>query len=199
MIRGEELGLRLERTDVGLVWEAMPGLRHQELAVEIHGAVRPVEGEGRCECYRALDVPVRFPSGIVKRPDLAIFWRRPSQDEGFVLAVPEAVVEITSPDYEEKDLVSRPPLYLANGVKNVVVFHRATDEVHHWTVADSRKLLSPMILALTCGCRLTLWGVLSTAKAYKWSVSYESAPLSPPGERGGSSRSTRCMRIPVAA
>ena len=29
MVRAEELGLRLEMTDVGIVWETMPGLRHQ--------------------------------------------------------------------------------------------------------------------------------------------------------------------------
>lgn len=156
MSRAEELGLRLEMTDVGIVWEAMPGLRHQEISVAIYGAVRPASDGGACECYRALDVPIRFPSGVVKRPDLSIFCRRPSEDEGFVHAVPEAVVEITSPEYEGKDLASGPPLYLANGVKDVVVLHRALGEVHHWTVAASRKLLSPATIKLTCGCEVTV-------------------------------------------
>jgi Uma2 family endonuclease len=155
MAKAEELGLRLEMTDTGLVWEAMPGLRHQELAVGIYGAVRTSGGEGACECYRALDVYIRFPSGIVKRPDLSIFCRRPSDDEGFVHAVPEAVVEITSPESEDKDLIAAPPLYLANGVKDVIVVHRSRGEVHHWTVAGSRKLLSPAKIVLTCGCEVT--------------------------------------------
>ena len=156
MARAEELGLRLEMIDVGLVWETMPGLRHRELSAEIYGGIRPVEEEGRCAGYRALDVAIRFPSGIVKRPDLSIFCQRPSQEEGFVLAVPEAVVEITGPDCEAKDLVSGPPLYLANGVKDVVVLHRATETVHHFTVAGERRLLSPTTLTLMCGCRVTL-------------------------------------------
>lgn len=156
MARAEELGLRLEMTDVGIVWEAMPGLRHQEIAIEIYGAIRNAPDGGGCECYRALDVPVRFPSGVVKRPDLSIFCRRPPQDEGFVLDVPEAVVEITSPDYEAKDLVSGPPLYLANGVKDVIVLHRATGTVYHTTVSDSRQLLSPATVALRCGCTVTV-------------------------------------------
>ena len=156
MARAEELGLRLEMTDVGIVWETMPGLRHQELAIAIYGAVLPLGGEGGCECYRALDVPVRFPSGVVKRPDVSIFCRRPAQDEGFVDAVPEAIVEITSPDYEGKDLVSGPPLYLANGVKDVIVLHRSRGEVHHWTAAGPRKLLSPATITLVCGCQVTV-------------------------------------------
>ncbi len=156
MARAEELGLRLEMTDVGIVWEAMPGLRHQELAVSIYSAVQPSGDASGCDCYRALDVAVRFPSGIVKRPDISIFCRRPLQEEGFVDAVPEAVVEITSPDYEAKDLVSGPPLYLANGVKDVVVLHRSRGEVHHWTLTGSRKLPSPATISLTCGCRVTV-------------------------------------------
>ena len=156
MVRAEELGLRLEMTDVGIVWEAMPGLRHQEIAIAIYGAIRPPEGGAECECYRALDVPIRFSSGVVKRPDVSVFCRRPAQEEGFVLAVPEAVVEITSPDYETKDLLSGPPLYLANGVRDVVVLHRATGEIHHTTRLGVRRLRSPATFTLTCGCVVTL-------------------------------------------
>ena len=156
MARAEELGLRLEMTDTGIVWEAMPGLRHQEIALAIYGAIRPSEEESGCECYRAFDVAVRFPSGVVKRPDLSIFCRRPLQEEGFVYALPEAVVEITSPDYEGKDLTTGPPLYLANGVKDVVVLHRAKGEVHHWTATGLRKLPSPTTIALSCGCAVTV-------------------------------------------
>ena len=37
LARGEELGLRMEATDSGIVWESMPGLRHQELAIAVYG------------------------------------------------------------------------------------------------------------------------------------------------------------------
>lgn len=156
MERAEELGLRLEMTDTGIVWEAMPGLRHQELAIAIYGAIEPGSGGEDCDCYRALDVYVRFPSGVVKRPDVSIFCRRPAEDEGFVHVVPEAVVEITSPDSESKDLVAGPPLYLANGVKDVIVLHRSRGEVHHWTIAGSRRLVSPVTIHLACGCQVTV-------------------------------------------
>jgi len=154
--RGEELGLRMEATNSGIIWESMPGLRHQELAISIFGAIQPGGSSGECECYRALDIYIRFPSGVVKRPDVSIFCRRPEDEEGFVHAIPEAVIEITSPDSEAKDLVSGPPLYLANGVKDVVILHRTQNKVIHWTVTGSRTLPSPSTITLSCGCVVTV-------------------------------------------
>ncbi len=154
--RAEEIGLRLEVTDSGIVWEVAPGFLHQDLAVTIYSGIQPDPRATGCECVRALDVYVRFPSGLVKRPDLSIFCRRPEQEEGFVRMVPEAVVEITSPGYEAKDLVSGPPLYLANGVKDVVVLDRGRGEVHHTDMAGTRVHTSPVTLALACGCSVTL-------------------------------------------
>jgi Uma2 family endonuclease len=155
-LRGEELGLRMEATDAGIVWETMPGLRHQELAVAIYGAILPGASGKECECYRALDIYIRFPSGIVKRPDISIFCRRPTDDEGFVHSIPEAVIEITSPESESKDLISGPPLYLKNGVKDVVVVHRSEGLVVHSTVSSSNTHASPVTITLACGCVVTL-------------------------------------------
>jgi len=124
--------------------------------VAIFGAIQPGAAGGDCEYYRVLDIYVRFPSGIVKGPDVSIFCRRPLDEEGFVHEVPEAVIEITSPESKGKDLVSGPPLYLANGVKDVVVLHRSKDLVVHWTVAGSRSLSSPATIALMCGCVATV-------------------------------------------
>ena len=154
--QGEEMGMRMEMIESGIVWETMPGLRHQELAVAIYGAIRPGGQRSDCECYRALDVYVRFPSGVVKRPDVSIFCRRPEDEEGFVHAVPEAVIEITSPDSEAKDLVSGPPLYLANGVKDVVVLDRARGEVKHWSTTNVRTMVPPTTISLSCGCLVTV-------------------------------------------
>lgn len=151
LAKAEEIGLRLEVTDVGIVWESMPGLRHQELSVQIYGAVQQSAQPGGCEGYRALDVYIRFPSGIVKRPDISIFCKRPLDDEGFVHAIPEAVIEITSPESEAKDLVSGPPLYLSNGVKDVLVFHRSVGEVIHWTASGKTSYRSPVQLSLSHG------------------------------------------------
>ena len=156
LAKAEEIGLRLEVTDVGIVWESMPGLRHQELLVQIFGAIQPSAQAGGCECYRALDVYIRFPSGVVKRPDISIFCKRPIDEEGFVHAIPEAVVEITSPESEAKDLVSGPPLYLGNGVKDVLIVHRSVGEVIHWNASGKMSYSSPVQLTLSCGCSVTV-------------------------------------------
>jgi len=148
---GEELGLRMEASETGIVWEAMPAIRHQELALAAFWAIQ-LDGE----CFRALDPSVRFASGTVKRPDVAIFCKRPAEEEGFVHAVPEAVIEITSLESEGKDLVTGPPTYLANGVKDVVVFHRSKGAVVHWTASGSRTSPSPAKIKLSCGCVVTV-------------------------------------------
>ena len=149
----DELGVRLEVVGDALTWEGVPGFRHQEIVGRVQESFdRPTGSESVC----VAGVYVRFPSGVVKRPDIAIFCRRPEQEEGFVRMAPEAVVEITSPEYEEKDLVSGPPLYLANGVKDVVVLQRSTGLVHHWTATGSCAVPSPVTIELVCGCRVVV-------------------------------------------
>ena len=149
---GDEIGLKMELTDAGISWEAFPGLRHQELLVNIFNAIVPHNEL----CVRAQDVSIRFPSGLVKRPDLSIFCQRPEQEEGFIYAIPEAVIEITSPHYEAKDIVTGPPIYLQNGVKDVLVLERATETVHHWTMSGVTHHASPVVITLTCGCLVTI-------------------------------------------
>jgi len=153
LCRAEEIGLRLELADSGIVWETLPGLRHQELMTAVFQSVEGLKSGGRdCECYRAIDLAIRFKDGTAKRPDVAIFWKRPADEEGFVHAVPEAVVEITSPGYEHKDLESGRLIYLANGVKDVLVLDRRTQQVHHWGPQGHVTLPSPSRFALACGC-----------------------------------------------
>jgi Uma2 family endonuclease len=154
--RAEEIGLRLEMTDAGIIWETLPGLRHQELMRSVLQSVQPLENSGDCECYNAFDLAIRFPSGVAKRPDVAIFCKRPAEEEGFVYSVPEAVVEITSPGYEQKDLESGPRLYRSNGVKDVLVLDRRTGEVHHWTGSGKATKPSPSLFILSCGCSVTV-------------------------------------------
>lgn len=109
-----------------------------------------------CDCFQAADVDIALPDGTIKRPDVSIWCREPQEQEGFVHAVPEAVVEIVSPGYEDKDLVHGPPIYLRNGVKDIIVFDRAKGEVHHWTPDGHRILSSPTVFELACGCRVTV-------------------------------------------
>lgn len=129
----------------------MPGFAHQECVGRVCESVRLVG-----ECVRVPGVAIQFEGGAMKGPDVSIFGGRPEHDEGFVRMVPEAVVEITRPGYEEKDLVSGPPLHLANGVRDVMVFERATGMVHHWTAAGSRVAMSPVTIELLCGCRIAV-------------------------------------------
>ncbi|HSI73157.1 MAG TPA: Uma2 family endonuclease [Fimbriimonas sp.] len=155
--RAEEIGLRLEVTDTGITWETLPGLKHQEHMAAIFGSVQPVESHaGGCECYRALDLAIRLPDGTVKRPDVSIFCRRPLEEEGFVHAVPEAVIEITSPGYEQKDLQIGPPIYLRNGIREVLVLDRRSSTVHHWRSSQATTYASPVLITLLCGCKVTV-------------------------------------------
>ncbi len=154
--RAEEIGLRLEMTEAGITWEAMPGHRHQRLSFEIATSIRPVEGSSSCACYSLQDVPIRFPDGTVKRPDIAIFCRVPEEEDGFIHSVPEAAIEITSPGYEDKDLVAGPHIYLRNGVQDVLVLNRNSMEVHHWTQTGRRMVVSPQRFELASGCEVTV-------------------------------------------
>jgi Uma2 family endonuclease len=154
--RAEEVGLRLEATSDGITWEVLPGLRHQLITAAILQSIEPSNAVVKCECSKVFDLAIRFPSGVAKRPDIAIFCCLPLEEEGFVRMVPEAVIEITSPGYEDKDLISGPPLYLANGVKDVFVLDRRTGEVHRWNQSGHTVNLSPTTFTLLTGCRLTV-------------------------------------------
>ena len=58
---------------------------------------------------------------LAERPDLVIFCIEPPDIDESWEQVPEAVIEIVSLGYEEKDLSINPPWYLAMGVKDVLV------------------------------------------------------------------------------
>ena len=153
----EELGLRFELTDGGLTWEAMPGSMHGRIVFDIQRSLAPGPSSPRvCGCRQIAGVDVAFPDGTVKRPDISVWCDWPKELEGFVHQVPEAVVEIVSPGYEAKDLVHGPPIYLRNGVKDVIVFDRAKGEVHHWGPHGHRVAPSPTVFDLSCGCRITV-------------------------------------------
>jgi Uma2 family endonuclease len=78
-----------------------------------------------CNCIDAAAVYVQFPDGSMKRPDVSIFCQEPSEEEQekAIKQVPEAVIEVIIKKYEAKDLEISPPIYLANGVKDVIVFN----------------------------------------------------------------------------
>lgn len=155
--QGEDLGLKMELTDGGITWETFPGIRHQEIVFGVQTSfTKAKEAKGGCDCFQVADADIVLPDGTVKRPDISVWCKRPHEEEGFVHEVPEAVIEIVSPDYEAKDLVDGPPIYLRNGVKDVIVFDRMKGDVHHWGSFGHRTVASPTTLELACDCRMTV-------------------------------------------
>ena len=159
LLNAEDLGVRLEIAGNLPIWEASPLYKHQKEVDRIRDSIQKIEaGESICECIDAADVYVQFPDGSLKRPDISIFCREPDEDEQeeAIKQVPEAVIEVISKNYEAKDLEISPPIYLANGVKDVVVLNPYTMEVFHFRNAEKRELTSPVKIELECGCRCTV-------------------------------------------
>jgi Uma2 family endonuclease len=98
------------------------------------------------------DVYVAFPDGSLKRPDVSVFCREPSELDDAITLVPEAVIEVVSKGYEAKDLTIGPGFYLSQGVKDVVVFDPLTLTVLHARADGTKRLVSEVDLDLSCGC-----------------------------------------------
>jgi len=155
LLNAEDLGVRLEIAGNLPIWEASPLYKHQKQVDRIRDSIEKVESkENFCDCIDAADIYVQFPDGSLKRPDISIFCREPSEEEAeeAIRQVPEAVIEVISKNYEAKDLEISPPIYLANGVKDVVVFNPYTMEVFHFRQGQMLKLNSPVEIKFECGC-----------------------------------------------
>lgn len=132
-------------------------LRRQEEIDRIRASIRsrqdaPVD----CGCLHYAGIYVRFPDGSFKRPDVAVFCRRPDEDEEAVTLAPEAVIEVISKGYESKDLEIGSRFYVSQGVKDVIVFDPATLLVLHLRQDRAQRLVSPVQIDLVCGCRVTV-------------------------------------------
>lgn len=119
----------------------------------IRDTIEPIS-RATCSCVHTADVYVSFPDGSLKRPDISVFCREPEEEEGAITLVPEAVIEIISKGYEAKDLQIAPPFYLAQGVKDIVVFNPYTLAVLHIRKDRARQLVSPVEIELECGCQV---------------------------------------------
>jgi Uma2 family endonuclease len=104
-------------------------------------------------CVHAAGVYVAFSDGSLKRPDIAIFCREPDEEEEAISLLPEAVIEVVSRGYEAKDLEIAPHFYLAQGVKDVLVFDPYTLLVLHARRDGTSRRISPVSLELECRCR----------------------------------------------
>lgn len=154
-LRAEELGIRLEVVSGLPIWEAHPVWKHQKAIDRIRATIRPREGVV-CSCVHASDVYVQFRDGSLRRPDVAIFCREPEETEDAISLVPEAVIEVVSKGYEAKDLEIGPPFYLAQDVKDVIVFDPTSLLVLHARRERTVRLTSPQSIALECGCDVTV-------------------------------------------
>lgn len=154
----DEIGVRLEIVSGIPTWELQPGFRHQRIAFQIADSLSKNKSKGNCGWIPALDVGIKFPDGSVKRPDIAVFCREPDEQDGLVLLVPEAVIEVISPGYEAKDLEIGPTFYLSQGVRDVVVHDPRTRDTFHFRGDSKEKFKSPMTVDLHCGCSVRIPG-----------------------------------------
>nr|WP_254899468.1 Uma2 family endonuclease [Methylomagnum ishizawai] len=134
------------------LWEAQPVYKHQKAIDRIRASIAPV-GPEAC-CIHASDVYVSFPDGSLKRPDIALFCREPDEEDEAITLIPEAVIEVISKGYEYQDLEIGPGFYLAQGVKDVVVFNPYTLAVLHVRRDGTEQGVSPVDIMLECGCRV---------------------------------------------
>lgn len=154
--RADAAGVRLEIVGGLPLWEASPTRRHQQAVDQIRATIQPSpEHTGGCACIHIADVYVRFPDQSLKRPDVSIFCREPDEQDEAITLVPEAVVEVISAGYEAKDLEIGPRFYLTQGVKDIIVYDPHTLVVLHVRRDTITRAVSPVAIALECGCRLT--------------------------------------------
>ncbi len=157
LLRADELGIRLEIVNGLPVWEASPVMRHQQAIDRIRESIKKTEKSDKpCECLHVADIYIQFPDGSLKRPDVSIFCKTPTETDEAVKEIPDAVIEIISKGYEKKDLEVSVPFYLANGVKDIVVFNPYTDAVLYFSNGEKREMTSPVEIELECGCRCTV-------------------------------------------
>lgn len=162
-LRAEDLGVRLEIVGGLPIWEPYPVYKHQKAVDRIRATIKQVspasESEReQCTCIHVSDVYISFPDGSLKRPDISVFCQEPKEEdeEEAIKLLPEAVIEVISKGYEAKDLEIGPQFYLAQGIKDVVVFNPYTLAVLHIRRDKTEQHLSPVEIELACGCRCTV-------------------------------------------
>ena len=155
LLQASELGIRLEIVNGLPIWGAQPVYRHQKHRERIVQGINKADcAQSECGCTHAVDVYIQFPNGL-KRPDISIFCREPSEEEqdSALTMIPEAVIEVVSKGFEAKDLEIGPPFYLSQGVKDVIVFDPLTLLVLHVRKDRTTRQVSPVVIELECGCR----------------------------------------------
>lgn len=152
--------IRLEYVRGRLKVEASPASRHQMTVDRIRESLTPTLSAGGCSCHSLADTLIRFgdPDRSLKRPDIAIFCDAPPESDEAIATLPAAVIEILSLGYEEKDLGDDgAPFYLDSGVLDVLVVDPRAKSVRHYQHGQALRILhTPVVIALTCGCGVTV-------------------------------------------
>lgn len=157
ILEADAAGFRLELVGGLPVWEASPIVEHQHRVDQIRASLRPIRAEAGCACVHYADIQVRFPDGSHKRPDISVFCREPQERRTAVTLLPEAVIEILSQGYEAKDLEVGVPFYRRMNIADIIVLDPDSGAVLHYQNAlPARELVSPVEIALQCGCRCTV-------------------------------------------
>ena len=151
---------RLEYVRGRLKIEASPAARHQKTAKRIERSIAPATANADCGCFSLQDVLIRFPDPDIslKRPDIAIFCAEPPDSDEALEIVPDAIIEIISLGYEEKDLgPDGAPFYLACGVQDVLIVDPREGSVRHFRInAAPTTHAIPYSTTLQCGCTCTI-------------------------------------------
>jgi Uma2 family endonuclease len=159
-----EGAVKLEITAGIPTWELSPSSRHQWMVFQIQSSIGPSSDSGEaCECAHLSDVYIRFNDGSLKRPDIAIFCAPPPIQDEALTVIPQAVVEVISPDYEYKDVVLNPQFYLAQGVNDVLIVDPRAGLVTHYRTTGVTTGHAPITVELQCGCRCSVPQLAQTA------------------------------------
>jgi hypothetical protein len=152
LLQADAAGFRLEIVNGLPLWEAQPLYRHQVEIDRIRESIRPITNS-ECNCHHVADVYFHFKDGSFKRPDIAILCHKPQESEmdAALEMIPEAVIEIISAGYEDKDMKIAPSFYLAQGVKDVIIFDPRAKLIWHHRVDRVERHNSPQELTLECG------------------------------------------------
>ncbi len=151
--RAEDAGFKLELVGGLPMWEAFPSYKHQKIIDQIRRSL-PQDSDKNttgCAYIHISDAYILFPDGSLKRPDIA-----EAEQETAISLIPEAVIEVVSKGYEAKDLQIGPRFYLMHGVKDVIVHDPFTQTVLHMRRYDTKYAISPTVIALACGCNVTV-------------------------------------------
>lgn len=151
-------GVRLEVTGGRTTWEAMPGALHNGIVDDIRqNLTRHNPPTAACGCHHIADTYIEFAPNLLRRPDIAVFCEKPPRPDGAITnLLPQAVIEILSQGYEQKDR-DAVALYLGAGVLDVLLVDPRKRIVEWHRLGEATRTLElPATIALEMGCTLPI-------------------------------------------